>query len=122
MSAAVVFGATGFLGRGLLRDLLTGPDGDVLVVAAVRSAESGARLRDRLAAGDRSLPSGDRRAIDAGIATHAVIMDLSARRIWVSEGPHLDGQFIMFDLGAMLSGRESGELDFAAEAIAPRQP
>ncbi|MDX5310197.1 MAG: SDR family oxidoreductase [Rhodococcus sp. (in: high G+C Gram-positive bacteria)] len=50
MSAAVVFGATGFLGRGLLRDLLTGPDGDVLVVAAVRSAESGARLRDRLAA------------------------------------------------------------------------
>lgn len=51
MSAAVVFGATGFIGRGLLRELLTDPDGDDLVVAAVRTAESGARLRDRLVSG-----------------------------------------------------------------------
>ncbi|WP_255027258.1 SDR family oxidoreductase [Rhodococcus sp. GA1] len=46
--ATVVFGATGFIGRGLLRELLTGPD-DGRIVAVVRSAESGARLRERLA-------------------------------------------------------------------------
>ena len=44
----VVFGATGFIGRGLLRELLTDPAEDSRVVAVVRSAESGARLRDRL--------------------------------------------------------------------------
>ena len=34
-------------------------------------------------------PPGDRRAIDAFIATHGVVADLTARTLWVSEGPRL---------------------------------
>lgn len=39
-------------------------------------------------------PVGDRRAIDAFIATHGVVADLEARALWVSEGPHLSGKFV----------------------------
>jgi len=48
------------------------------------------------------LPLGDRRAIDARIATHGVVMDATARVMWVSEGPHLSGRFIRFDIGRLL--------------------
>lgn len=41
-----------------------------------------------------SCPLGDRRAIDAFIATHGVIADLTTRTLWVSEGPHLSGRFV----------------------------
>ena len=51
----VVFGATGFVGRGLLRDLLSAPDDPGPVAAVVRSEESGIRLRARLAAGGTPL-------------------------------------------------------------------
>lgn len=47
--STVVFGATGFIGRGLLRELLTAPADDGRIVAVVRSAASGTRLRERLA-------------------------------------------------------------------------
>jgi len=60
-------------------------------------------LRDKRGAGDAPLPPGDRRAIDADIATHGVVMDTTARVIWVSEGPHLKGRFIRFDVGRLLS-------------------
>jgi hypothetical protein len=46
---------------------------------------------------------GDRRAIDAFIAIHGVVMDTTARVIWVSEGPHLRGRFVRFDVGRLLS-------------------
>lgn len=61
-------------------------------------------LRDRKAAGGLELPAGDRRAIDADIATHGVVMDLSARTIWVSEGPHLRGRFVAFDASHLEQG------------------
>src|SRR5690606_14004126 len=48
-----------------------------------------ALLRDRSAPGDKPLPLGDRRAIDALIATHGVIMETKSRVLWVSEAPHL---------------------------------
>jgi hypothetical protein len=60
-------------------------------------------LRDKRGPGDVALPPGDRRAIDAFIATHGVVMDTTARVIWVSEGPHLRGRFVRFDVGRLLS-------------------
>jgi isopenicillin-N N-acyltransferase-like protein len=60
-------------------------------------------LRDRRGPGGQSLPLGDRRAIDALIATHGVVMDTAARVLWVSEGPHLLGRFVAFDLHELLS-------------------
>ena len=59
-------------------------------------------LRDKRGPGDAVLPLGDRRAIDARIATHGVVMDTTARVMWVSEGPHLSGRFIRFDIGRLL--------------------
>lgn len=58
-------------------------------------------LRDKRGVGGTELPLGDRRAIDALIATHAVVMDATARELWVSEGPHLVGRFVRFDLGRL---------------------
>jgi hypothetical protein len=60
-------------------------------------------LRDKKALGDKPLPPGDRRAIDAAIATHAVLFDTLAKVMWVSQGPHLRGQFLAFDLEQMLA-------------------
>jgi hypothetical protein len=60
-------------------------------------------LRDKRAPGDAPLPPGDRRAIDANIATHGVVMDTTAGVLWVSEGPHLRGRFIRFDLRRLLA-------------------
>jgi hypothetical protein len=62
-----------------------------------------AMLRDKRGPGDVALPVGDRRAIDARIATHGVVMDATARVMWVSEGPHLAGRFIKFDIGRLLA-------------------
>ncbi|MBI4701074.1 MAG: hypothetical protein HY744_07940 [Deltaproteobacteria bacterium] len=60
-------------------------------------------LRDKRAWGGGALPLGSRQAIDALIATHGVVMDLSARELWVSEGPRLAGSFVRFDIGALLA-------------------
>jgi hypothetical protein len=59
-------------------------------------------LRDRRGAGGVELPLGDRRTLDALIATHSVVMDATARVIWVSEGPHLVGRYVRFDVGKLL--------------------
>lgn len=56
-------------------------------------------LRDRRDSGGRPLAAGDRNAIDADIATHGVVMELAARVIRVSQGPHLSGRFVPFDIG-----------------------
>ena len=60
-------------------------------------------LRDKRGVGDADLPAGDRRAIDALIATHGVVMETTARVMWVSEGPHLLGRFVRFDLARLLA-------------------
>jgi hypothetical protein len=49
------------------------------------------------------LPLGDRRAIDALIATHGVVMDTGSRMLWVSESPHLLGRFVGFSLDELLA-------------------
>jgi hypothetical protein len=68
-------------------------------------------LRDRSGTGDAPLPLGDRRAIDALIATHGVIFDTASRTLWVSEAPHLLGRFVAFDLRRMLDASYSPNLD-----------
>lgn len=59
-------------------------------------------LRDKLGPGGEPLALGDRRAIDALIATHSVVMDLSERSLWVGEGPHVAGRFVRFELDRLL--------------------
>ncbi len=68
--------------------------------ANVESAVS--LLRDKKTVGGAELPLGHRRAIDAIIATHGVVMDVTARVLWVSEGPHLLGRFVRFDVAKLL--------------------
>lgn len=61
------------------------------------------------------MPLGDRRAIDALIATHGVIMETGARVLWVSEAPHLLGKFRPFELRRLLAE----EFDPTAAEVAP---
>ncbi|MBM4362947.1 MAG: hypothetical protein FJ104_09725, partial [Deltaproteobacteria bacterium] len=62
-------------------------------------------------------PPGDRRAIDAGIATHAIVAEPVARRLWVSAGPHLDGPMVALDLPALFArGVDAGDADAALPA------
>jgi hypothetical protein len=72
-------------------------------VAALDAAGAVALLRDRRGVGGRELPLGDRRAIDALIATHGVVMDTGRRVLWVSEAPHLLGRFVGFDLNRVFA-------------------
>ena len=65
---------------------------------ALRPEQALALLRDKKALGDQPLEPGDRRAIDANIATHGVIFRPQEGKMWVSEGPHLKGRFIELDL------------------------
>lgn len=60
-------------------------------------------LRDRAGARGQRLALGDRNAIDALIATHGVVMDTGKRQLWVSEGPHLLGRFVLFDMNTLWS-------------------
>jgi tetratricopeptide (TPR) repeat protein len=59
-------------------------------------------LRDRIGPGDVPVPLGNRNALDALVATHSVVADLTARTLWVSEGPHTLGRYVHIDLGARL--------------------
>jgi isopenicillin-N N-acyltransferase like protein len=78
-------------------------------------ARSVAMLRDHTCAGGEACPLGDRRSLDAFIATHGVVFDLTAKEAWVSEGPHLSGRFVKIDLGTIVSTKEgivpTAELD-----------
>jgi hypothetical protein len=73
-------------------------------------------LRDHACAGGEACALGDRRAIDALIATHGIVADTTARVLWVSAGPHLSGAFVKFDLRAAFA--ESRD-DSPPETIAP---
>jgi hypothetical protein len=62
-----------------------------------------AMLRDHTCADDVSCELGDRRSIDALIATHGIVADTTDKVLWVSAGPHLSGRFVRFDLAVELS-------------------
>jgi isopenicillin-N N-acyltransferase-like protein len=70
---------------------------------SVTPASALAMLRDHRCAGDDACTLGDRRAIDALIATHGVVADATDRTLWVSVGPHLRGRFVKLDLRKLLA-------------------
>jgi hypothetical protein len=65
---------------------------------SVTPAGALAMLRDHACAGGASCALGDRRSIDAFIATHGIVADTTDRVLWVSAGPHLSGRFVKVDL------------------------
>ncbi len=60
--------------------------------------EAVAILRDRRLVGDRAAGNGHRSALNPLIATHAVVMDLSAGLFWAASPPHQLGRFVAFDV------------------------
>ena len=67
-----------------------------------------ATLRDRTcAASEGTCPIGDRRTLDALIATHGIVADTTAKILWVGVGPHLAGKFVGFDLGREFATNDS---------------
>jgi isopenicillin-N N-acyltransferase like protein len=92
------------------------PNEPVTPLAAV------ALLRDRQGEKGGALPLGDRRAINALIATHGVVMQSGARVLWVSEAPHLLGQFRAFDLRRLLAPEYDPAGDVAAGEVLPEDP
>ncbi len=77
-----------------------------------------AMLRDHVCAGGEACPPGDRRTIDAFIATHGFVADLTDRVAWVSSGPHLSGKFTRIDLRATLEHAADGGDPTAPSEIA----
>jgi isopenicillin-N N-acyltransferase-like protein len=55
-------------------------------------------LRDREVPGGNKIAYGNEAAINPLIATHSVIIDVTAGIIWVSQAPHQLGAFVPFDL------------------------
>lgn len=78
-------------------------------------------LRDKKGVGGALLPLGDRRALDALIATHAIVADATERHLWVSEGPRLAGRFVRFDLRSLLD-RSGAPGDDASVVTLPADP
>jgi isopenicillin-N N-acyltransferase like protein len=79
-------------------------------------------LRDRKGARGSELALGDRRAINALIATHGVVMQTGARILWVSEAPHLLGQFRAFDLRRLLAPEYDPALEVTPGEVLPEDP
>jgi hypothetical protein len=76
-------------------------------------------LRDRRGADGRELGPGNRNAIDASIATHSVVLDLTHRRAWVAASPHTLGPYLPVDLETVLAspgGPPPGLDPFPADA------
>jgi len=61
-------------------------------------------LRDRRAPDGAVLPPGHRWAIDADIATHSVVIDATARTLWVSRYPNTAGGYVGYQLDRALAG------------------
>jgi tetratricopeptide (TPR) repeat protein len=55
-------------------------------------------LRDRKLPGGQFAGNGNRGALNAGIATHATIMDLTDGIFWAASPPHQLGAFVAFDV------------------------
>jgi isopenicillin-N N-acyltransferase-like protein len=80
-----------------------------------------AMLRDHACAGGVPCELGDRRAIDALIATHGIVADTTDRVLWVSAGPHLSGKFVRFDLRAIFAKDHDPARDPEPETL-PEDP
>ncbi len=67
-------------------------------------------LRDRRGPDGKDLGPGNRNAIDASIASHSVVLDLTHRRAWVASAPHTLGPYVPVDLEAVLASAASPPL------------
>lgn len=100
-----------------LEELLAQAGGGLSATAAVRI------LRDRRGIGGKELGPGNRNAIDAFIACHSVVFDVTARRAYVAAAPHTLGPYVAFDLD-LLALRSPSDPQFAGlekEAV-PEDP
>jgi hypothetical protein len=75
-------------------------------------------LRDHKCANGVACALGDRREIDALIATHGIVADTTDRVLWVSAGPHLSGAFVRFDLRTIFAPGHDPASDPPPETIA----
>ena len=64
------------------------------------AAACAAILRDRRLPGGRMAGNGHRGSLNPLIATHSVVMDLTAGIFWAATPPHQLGKFVAFDLNA----------------------
>jgi hypothetical protein len=78
-------------------------------------------LRDHGCAGGAPCGLGDRRAIDAFIATHGIVADATDRSLWVGVGPHLSGKFVRLDLRTLLAPDHDPSLDREPDTL-PEDP
>jgi len=74
-------------------------------------------LRDHDCAKNEKCSLGDRRSIDAIIATHGVLADTTDKVLWVSKGPHLSGAFVKFDLKQTFAAGHDPSSEGPAETI-----
>jgi hypothetical protein len=51
-----------------------------------------------------------------------VVLDATARALWVSEGPHLAGRFVRFDLARLLDPAYDPRADAAPVEAVPEDP
>ena len=66
-------------------------------------------LRDKKGVDDKEIGYGNRNAIDGLIASHGVIMDVTAGKMWVAAWPYVEGKFIGVDVMAMLDRGVAGD-------------
>lgn len=84
-------------------------------------ADALALLRDHTCEHDTACSPGDRRAIDAFIATHGIVADATAHALWVSVGPHLSGAFVKLDLDRLFQPGHDPDADPPPETL-PADP
>jgi hypothetical protein len=89
-----------------------------LAPASVDATSAVGMLRDHQCAHGQACALGDRREIDALIATHGVVADPTDKVIWVSKGPHLSGEFVRFDLKATFAANHDPASEPPPETIA----
>ena len=78
--------------RARLEEVLAAREAPLDVPAAARV------LRDRRGLGGKEIGPGNRNAINALIAAHSVVLDLTARKAWVADAPHGLGRFVAYSL------------------------
>jgi isopenicillin-N N-acyltransferase like protein len=75
-----------------MTELVQGASGKINAARAVEI------LRDRKLPGGRFAGNGQRATLNAFIATHATVMDLTAGIFWAAAPPHQLGKFVAFDV------------------------
>jgi isopenicillin-N N-acyltransferase like protein len=114
-------GATSLSRQIRMAELLKETHGSMTATQAV------AILRDRRLSGGQFAGNGNRRSLNAFIATHSTVMDLTDGIFWAASPPHQLGKFVAFDVQDFThelpeatipedSTLTSGEYDKAVEA------